>query len=86
VVSGAYFNSQKDNSFRIRILDPEKIIPDPGGKKALDPRLRVLGPEPQHYEIKQIFLGFGRRVVTDVCPHAAVLGNQETRSLLYIIH
>jgi hypothetical protein len=37
MVSGASFNSQKDNSARI----PEKKFipdPDPGGKKAPDPR------------------------------------------------
>jgi hypothetical protein len=38
MVSGPSFNSQKDNSARIR----KKIIPDPEGKKAPDPGFATL--------------------------------------------
>jgi hypothetical protein len=47
MVSGASFNSQKDNSSRIQkkfIPDPEKFIPDPGGLK----KHRILDLVPLH--------------------------------------
>jgi hypothetical protein len=56
MVSGASFNSQTNNSSRIRISDPEKNlsqgrIPDPGGKKH-----HISDLDPQHYYKKFVFL------------------------------